>query len=209
MNNTYTDLVKQTFHFPQEGFHLENNYLQYNGLDIKALIDKYGTPLKVTYLPKIGMQINKAKQMFANAFKKYKYEGKYHYCYCTKSSHFSFVVEEALNHDIHLETSYAYDLEIIKKLYEKKKINKDIFIICNGFKQRGYTRRIVQLINSGFKNVIPVLDNKEELLAYKRSVRHTFKLGIRVAAEEEPTFPFYTSRLGIRAKDILEFYVDN
>ena len=30
----------------------------------------------------------------------------------------------------------------------------------------------------------------------------------RVAAEEEPTFPFYTSRLGIRAKDILEFYVD-
>jgi arginine decarboxylase len=34
------------------------------------------------------------------------------------------------------------------------------------------------------------------------------KSGIRVAAEEEPSFPFYTSRLGIRAKDILEFYVD-
>jgi arginine decarboxylase len=29
-----------------------------------------------------------------------------------------------------------------------------------------------------------------------------------VASEEEPSFPFYTSRLGIRAKDILEFYVD-
>src|SRR5215217_6867882 len=209
MNNTYADLVKQTFHFPQEGFHLEKDYLQYNKLDLKALIDKYGTPLKLTYLPKIGMQINKAKQMFANAFKKHKYEGVYNYCYCTKSSHFSFIVEEALKHDIHLETSYAYDLEIIKKLYEKKQINKDIFIICNGFKQKGYTRRIAQLINGGFKNVIPILDNKEELLAYRRSVRHTFKLGIRVAAEEEPTFPFYTSRLGIRAKDILEFYVDN
>ncbi|MEJ7677443.1 MAG: hypothetical protein WKG06_06150 [Segetibacter sp.] len=116
MNNSYTDLVKQTFHFPQEGFHLENDYLQYNNLDIKALIDKYGTPLKLTYLPKIGMQINKAKQMFANALKKHKYEGVYNYCYCTKSSHFSFVVEEALKHDIHLETSYAYDIEIIKKL---------------------------------------------------------------------------------------------
>ena len=46
MNNSYTDLVKQTFHFPQEGFHLENDYLQYNNLDLKALIDKYGTPLK-------------------------------------------------------------------------------------------------------------------------------------------------------------------
>ena len=64
------------------------------------------------------------------------------------------------------------------------------------------------LLNTGFKNVIPVLDNKEELEAYQKSVKVPFKLGIRVAAEEEPTFPFYTSRLGIRAKDILEFYVD-
>jgi arginine decarboxylase len=56
--------------------------------------------------------------------------------------------------------------------------------------------------------VIPVLDNKEELIAYKKAARQPFSLGIRVAAEEEPNFPFYTSRLGIRAKDILEFYVD-
>jgi arginine decarboxylase len=209
VNNSYLDLVNQTFDFPQKDFELNNNnYLNFNGVDIKALIDKYGTPLKVTYLPKIGEQINKAKLMFENAFKKYKYEGKYQYCYCTKSSHFSFVVEEALKNDIHLETSYAYDLEIIKKLHEKKKINKDIHIICNGFKQPTYTRRIASLINSGFKNVIPVLDNKEELKAYK-SVKAPFKLGIRVAAEEEPNFPFYTSRLGIRAKDILEFYVDD
>lgn len=209
MNNSYLGLVEQTFNFPQEGLEVKDNYLHFNGLDIKALIEKYGTPLKISYLPKIGMQINKAKDMFAKAMKKHKYEGKYYYCYCTKSSHFSFVVQEALGHDIHLETSYAYDIEIIKKLYEKKKINKDIFIICNGFKQKGYTRRIVNLLNTGFKNVIPVLDNKEELLAYKRSVKQPFKVGIRVAAEEEPTFPFYTSRLGIRAKDILEFYVDN
>jgi arginine decarboxylase len=208
MNNTYIDLVQQTFNFPQEGLNLKDGNLHFNGLDMKAIIAKYGTPLKLSYLPKIGMQINKAKDMFAKAYKKHKYEGEYYYCYCTKSSHFSFVVEEALQHGIHLETSYAYDIEIIKKLYEKKRITKDIFIICNGFKQKGYTRRIAQLLNSGFKNVVPVLDSKEELQAYK-SVKVPFKLGIRVAAEEEPTFPFYTSRLGFRAKDILEFYVDH
>ncbi len=207
MNNTYADLVKQTFNFPQEDFKVENNYLRYNNQDLKALIDKYGTPLKLTYLPKIGMQINKAKKMFAAAFKKHKYAGKYNYCYCTKSSHFSFIVEEALKHDIHLETSYAYDIDIINKLYSRRKINKETFIICNGFKQKSYTSRISKLLNTGFKNVIPVLDNKEELKAYK-NVKVPFKLGIRVAAEEEPTFPFYTSRLGMRAKDILEFYVD-
>src|SRR4029079_3455336 len=129
MTNSYLDLVKQTFNFPQEGIEVENGNLYFNGLHLRALIAKYGTPLKLTYLPKIGMQIKKAKQMFAAAFKKHKYEGKYYYCYCTKSSHFSYVVEEALKHDIHLETSYAYDIEIIKKLYEKKKISKDIQVI--------------------------------------------------------------------------------
>ncbi len=207
LNNTYADLVDQTFNFPQHDFKVENEYLQYNGQDIKALIDKYGTPLKLTYLPKIGMQINKAKDMFAKAFKKHKYEGNYNYCYCTKSSHFSFIVEEALKNDIHLETSFAYDIEIVNKLYEKKKINKDTFIICNGYKQKTYTSRIARLLNNGFKNVIPILDNNEELKAYKY-VKVPFKVGIRVAAEEEPNFPFYTSRLGMRAKDILEFYVD-
>ena len=69
MNNTYLDLVKQTFNFPQEGFEVKDEYLQFNGLDIKALIDKYGTPLKLSYLPKIGMQIKKAKKMFDVAFK--------------------------------------------------------------------------------------------------------------------------------------------
>lgn len=208
MTNSYTSLVKQTFHFPQEGFEVNKDYLEFNGVDLQALIEKHGTPLKLTYLPKIGMQINKAKLMFANAFKKHKYEGTYNYCYCTKSSHFSFIVQEALEHNINLETSFAYDLEIINQLYKRRKINKETFIVCNGFKQRSYTSRITKLINTGFKNVIPVLDNIEELKAYKKSAKQHFKLGIRVAAEEEPNFPFYTSRLGINAKDILEFYVN-
>ncbi|SHL19060.1 arginine decarboxylase [Chitinophaga jiangningensis] len=210
MNNTYTDLVKQTFEFPQEGFDVEDNYLQFNGLDIKALIDKYGTPFKLTYLPKIGMQINKAKKMFNDAIKKNKYGADYYYCYCTKSSHFSFIMEETLKHGIHIETSSAYDIDIINKLYERKKITKETFVICNGFKTKPYTRAISKLINTGFKNVVPVLDNKEELEEYQKLVRtkDKVKLGLRIAAEEEPTFDFYTSRLGIRSRDILEFYVD-
>jgi arginine decarboxylase len=210
LSNTYTDLVKQTFHFPQEDFDIKNNYLHFNGLDVKKLIDKYGTPLKLTFLPKIGSQVAKAKKMFADAIKKNKYEGEYFYCYCTKSSHFSFIVEETLKQQVHLETSFTYDIEIIKKLHEKRKINKDIFIICNGYKTKPYTKNIASLINNGFKNVIPILDNKSELDDYKKSIRtkEPVKIGIRIAAEEEPTFDFYTSRLGIRSKDILEFYVD-
>ncbi len=211
MNNTYTDLVHQTFHFPQEGFEInKENNLIFNGLDIKALAAKYGTPFKLTYLPKIGMQVNKAKKMFADAIRKHKYDGKYVYCYCTKSSHFSFIVEETLKHGVSLETSFAYDIDIIWQLYRKKKITKDIYIICNGFKTRQYTRNIAKLINEGFTNVIPIIDNKSEFEDYKKSIRskEPVNIGIRIATEEEPTFDFYTSRLGIRSRDILEFYVD-
>ena len=88
MNNSYLGLVEQTFNFPQEGIEVKNGDLLFNGIDYKALVKKYGTPLKVSYLPKIGININKAKQYFANAMRKYKYEGKYFYTYCIKSSHF-------------------------------------------------------------------------------------------------------------------------
>ena len=67
MNNTYTSLVKQTFHFPQEGFDQnDDGYLEFNGLDLISLINKHGTPLKLTYLPKIGMQINKACLLYTS-----------------------------------------------------------------------------------------------------------------------------------------------
>lgn len=210
MNNTYRGLVDQTFDFPQDGFEVQDNYLQFNGVDIKKLIDKYGTPFKLTFLPKIGSQINQAKTYFNNAIKKHRYPGTYNYCYCTKSSHFSFIMEEALKNDIHVETSSAYDMDIIKALHAKKKLSKDRFIVCNGYKTKQYTKAISKLINEGWTNVIPVLDNKEEIEDYQKAVRGKgpVNLGIRIAAEEEPTFDFYTSRLGIRKEDILEFYVD-
>lgn len=210
MNHSYRGLVDQTFDFPQDGFEIVDDYLQFNGVNLKEIIDKYGTPFKLTYLPKIGQQINNAREMFQNAFKKHKYKGDYHYCYCTKSSHFSFMVEETLKHGAHLETSSAYDIEIIKNLYKRGKIDKKTYIVCNGYKTKTYTRNIIKLINDGFENVIPILDNKEELEDYKKLVKknQTINIGIRIAAEEEPTFDFYTSRLGIRRGDILEFFID-
>src|SRR4030095_14092745 len=160
MTNTYKDLVHQTFDFPQEGFEVIDNELYFNGVSMMEVIRKYGTPLKLIYLPKISSQIQKAKSYFKKAFQEHKYGGKYFYCYCTKSSHFSYILEEVVRNDVHIETSYAYDINIIRKLYEKKLIDQNKYIICNGFKTRTYTTKIAALINDGFENVIPILDNK-------------------------------------------------
>jgi len=143
--------------------------------------------------------------MFAAAFKKHKYEGKYHYCYCTKSSHFSFIVEEALKNDIHIETSSAFDIPIVRTLYDRGKISKETFILCNGFKMPQYKDYITGLLNEGF-NCIPILDNLSEIDHYEKNVTQPYQVGIRVAADEEPKFEFYTSRLGIRYGDINTLY---
>jgi arginine decarboxylase len=200
-------LIDQTFYFPQEGFDISaQGTLDFHGVPLKHLVEKYGTPFKLTYLPKIGSQIRKARNLFTRAIKTTGYSGVYRYCYCTKSNHFSHIVEEALKHDVNLETSSAFDIDLIKKLYAKDKLDKNITIVCNGFKPTNYLASIVDLINMGFENVIPVVDNIEEIAYYEKHVKDTCKLGIRIATEEEPNFEFYTSRLGIRSTKVLEFF---
>lgn len=203
---SYMDLIEQTFDFPTKEFKVEHNELLFNGVALMDIIKEYGTPLKLTYLPKISGNIQNAKKFFNNSIKKFKYQGNYTYCYCTKSSHFQFVLEEALKNDIHIETSSSFDIPIIRKLHEAGKVDKDLFIICNGFKRQLYTNYICALLNDGFQNCIPVLDNMKELEAYEEGVKGEYKLGLRIAADEEPNFGFYTSRLGIRYNDIIDFY---
>ncbi|MCC6180322.1 MAG: arginine decarboxylase [Bacteroidia bacterium] len=206
MENRYIDLIEQTFDFPQESFEVKDNELYFNDIPLMDIIKQYGTPLKITYLPKISSQIQKAKRMFNVAMAKVDYKGKYIYCYCTKSSHFSFVLDEILKNDVHIETSSAYDIQIIKEQYKKKALNKDTFIICNGYKKTIYKQYITELINDGF-NVIPVLDHLDEFDYYKKYVKTpTCKLGIRISTEEEPSFAFYSSRLGIRYSEIIKLY---
>ncbi len=206
MKNKYYDLIEQSCEFPQEEFRVEDNELYFNNIPLMSIIKQYGTPLKITYLPKISSNIQRAKKLFNVAIARADYQSDYHYCYCTKSSHFSFVLEEALQNDIHLETSSAFDLNIIEELYNEGKIDKDIFIICNGFKRPQYIENIINLVNQGFKNIIPIIDNKSELDQYDGRLEHKIKIGIRIASEEEPKFEFYTSRLGVRYNDIVAFY---
>ena len=208
MNTTYTDLIGQTYEFPQEEFRTENNTLKFHGVDLNVLAEQYGTPLKFTYLPKISENIQRAKKWFQSAMDQLEYEGNYNYCYCTKSSHFQHVLHEALQNDIHIETSSAFDIEIVKNLKNQGRISNETFVVCNGFKREKYVDNIAKLINDGHKNCIPVIDNYEELNLLTDAIDKPFQIGIRIASEEEPKFEFYTSRLGIGYKNIVPFYED-
>lgn len=206
MKNKYIDLIEQTFEFPQDEFSVEDSELHFHEVPLMDIIKQYGTPLKVSYLPKISQQIQRAKRLFNVAMAKVDYKGSYNYCYCTKSSHFSFVLEEALKNKIHLETSSAFDIHIINSLYESGLIDKEMYIVCNGYKRPQYVSNIAQLVRDGYTNTIAILDGKDDLDLLDAEVEKPCQIGIRIASEEEPKFDFYTSRLGIRYSEILDYY---
>ena len=70
----YIDLIEQTFEFPTREFGVDENHtLLFNNVRLTDIIKEYGTPLKISYLPKIAEHIDNAKLLFRNAMKKYNY----------------------------------------------------------------------------------------------------------------------------------------
>jgi arginine decarboxylase len=207
LKNKYSDLIDQTFQFPTEEFDTTNGgELRYRDIPMMDLVQKFGSPLRFSYLPKISENIQKVKSWFSDAFSKHNYAGKYHYCYCTKSSHFKYILEEALKNDVHIETSSAFDLDIIKSLHSSGKLDKQRFIICNGYKTDAYVKNILELIELGFENLHIILDSTEEIDQFANETAKNINVGIRIASEEEPKFEFWTSRLGIGYQFIVPFY---
>ena len=207
MKNSYFDLIEQTYYFPQEGFDLREGNLTFHGVSLKHLIQKHGTPFRFIYLPKIGDQIKKARNLFNRAIKKHQYQGEYFFCYCTKCNHFYHVIKEALKHRVNLETSSEFDIDLILNLHQRGKLDTNRLIVHNGIKTEEYLRKILSLREAGFENSIIIFDSTGELdRLLELKPEHTVKIGLRMAINEEAQSAYYTSRLGIPPGEIIDFF---
>ncbi|MEM6725730.1 MAG: arginine decarboxylase [Bacteroidota bacterium] len=212
MKNSYLDLIDQSYYFPQEGFDLRDGNLTFHGISLKYLIKKYGTPFRLLYLPRIGEQIKKAKNLFHRAIRQNQYKGEYYYCYCTKCNHFEPVIKAALLEGVHIETSSSYDVDLILQLFEAGSIDRSIILLHNGYKTAGYLDKLIQLQQAGFHNSVIILDSKKEFKRLQEklpSLDHPVKIGIRMATDQEPQSAYYTSRLGMPPDEITAFYEQN
>lgn len=201
---SFHDFMKQSYYFPPKGFQVLEDELYFHGINLMEVIETYKTPLRFTFLPVISEKIQDARNYFQQAIANVGYNGKYTYCYCTKSSHFKHILTEVLSNGVQLETSSAFDLPMIASLYRAGELTKDILVVCNGFKDYEYKQYIVDMIHDGFHNIIPVLDNREEFKFYDAELDDPCKIGLRLATEERPDSSFYTSRLGMREEDIVD-----
>jgi arginine decarboxylase len=203
---SYYEFVKQSAGFPQSDFDVIEDELYFHNINLMEMLETYGTPLKFTFLPAISNKIKEARLLFQQAMLKNDYRGRYHYGYGLKSAHFKYVLEEVLKNDICLATSSAFEMTVVDALQKKAALAKENTVLCNGFKTAPYIQAIINMLQDGFKNIIPVLDNRDEFNHYKDEPDLCCNLGLRIASEEQPNALFYTSRLGIRINEVIDFY---
>lgn len=110
MENTYFELIEQTYYVPQEGFDAPYSGLTFYGVSLKYLLEKHGTPFRCFCLAKIGDQIKKTRYLFNSAPKNRAYKRKHHFCQA---------INEALKHKVNPEILSLFAISLIQNLEEQ------------------------------------------------------------------------------------------
>ena len=163
---------------------IKDNVLYYKDINLLNLVEKYNAPLEVAFTPMITEKIQYMKNLFAQKIKKYSYPATYNYAYATKANYYSEVILTALNDVDMLETSSAYDIDIIYKLVKDGYIKKGYTIFCNGFKNQKYINTLDKLLKEGI-NVVPIIENEQEFALLSKLTHHKINVGIRYNSDFE------------------------
>lgn len=199
-------MIQQETLLPED-FCIKDASLFFNELDLLQLAKRYGTPLRLTYLPTIAKKIDLMKAYFQEAIYRTDYQGLYSYFYCTKSSHFQHVLKKALQSEIGIEISSAYDTALIKSLIRTGDIPAGTRVICNGYKTPDYQAAIIALMKEDYCAVTPIVDSLSELqhyLSFATSGKR-ISLGIRLNLSFLEGYA-NESRFGLAAEDIIQHY---
>ena len=163
---------------------IKDNVLYYKDINLLDLVDKYKAPLEVAYTPMITEKINYLKNLFKEKILKYNYSSRYNYAYATKANYYSEVVMTALNDIDMLETSSAYDIDIILKLAKDGYLPKGYTVICNGFKNEKYISTLKELLDIGI-NVMPIIENEKEFEMFSSLTQYKINVGLRYNSDFE------------------------
>ena len=129
-----------------------DNELEWFGVPLMDIIKQYGTPLRISYLPKIGDNIQRARRMFNVAMAKVIIMANIIIAIAARVLTFHLSWKSVLKHGVHLETSSAFDINIIESLYEQGQLNQihlSFATDSNALNMLKYSK----LIHQGFKNV--------------------------------------------------------
>lgn len=156
--------------------------LWYRGLDLQALVERYGSPLEVDYLPVIGERLTAMTAAFEQAHAATGYRGRFVYAYASKANVTHHVVSAVLAAGAHYECSSAFDIDVARLMWRSGELPGSRLVLCNGFKIPAYAAKIIALHEDGFgagnDGIMPVFDRPAELPLFS-DVRRPLATGIR------------------------------
>lgn len=182
---------------------IENNSMYYNNYNLASLAEKYGTPLRVTFLDVIYKRVKELKNSFDKAIKELSYQGKFIYLNANKANYGSREVETSFIASDGLETSSYYDMLFTHELFKKHPEFKDKYLVCNGYKRSDYINAILKAYQEGYK-VIDVIDSLDEYETLKKS-NEEIEIGLRIhlkALYKEEDEDIENDRFGLMDKEV-------
>lgn len=205
---TYASYMHHRYHRASEGaltdFLSRRNGHLYLGdqVNLNDLARRYGTPLEVVFCPQITRQVERMLAWADAARQRADYPGDFLYAYATKANFGAEVVQTALEAGVHYETSAAADVEIAHYLWRQGILPPDRFIFCNGSKEPNYLAAIRAVRLDGCTNIVPIIDDLEELAAL-RSCPAPLQFGVRerAAGNRDGRHPG-NDRFGLTAAEI-------
>jgi arginine decarboxylase len=195
---SYLDYLRNSYGVAAEGrltdflSRRDGHLLLADQIDLNAMVARYGAPLEVVYCPLITEQIERMTGWAEAARRSAGYAGRFLYAYATKANFAEEVVRTALQSGAHYETSATFDVVIAHQLWLQGVLPQDRMMFCNGSKDAAYVDAIVRLRQAGFANVVPVLDDLDELEAYLARCGEPLMFGVRerpAAAVVDPAHP--------------------
>lgn len=205
---TYADYMRDHFGFDGEGqftdfMTRQDGQLLLGGrLNLTELARSHGAPLEVVYTPQITTQVARMRAWAEQARACAAYAGRFIYAYATKANFAAEAVQTALQAGAHYETSAAADVVIAHGLFRQGTLPADRLICCNGSKEPGYLAAIRALRMDGCTNVIPVLDDLDELTALADTPAPLqFGVRERAAGNRDGTHPG-NDRFGLTTAEI-------
>jgi len=144
--------------------------------NLHKIISKYGTPLRIVFPSVIKDRLKDLEGYFQAYIKIHEYKGKFSYHFPMKVNQSREFIISLLGAGANLETTSANELWLVKKLWDRKKLDRKIKVLCNGPKTDDYMDLIEELHRKKM-NVVPIIDGIEEI---DRILKHKGDIGVRV-----------------------------
>lgn len=178
---TFEQAMQYTFGIPEEGpltsfLTRRDGKLYFCDQPLDKLVATHGTPLRLVMLPQITRNIQAMQAAFAAAKEETGYPGDFVYAYPSKANYDRAVIQTALDAGVHYETSSTVDVLLAA---EHGTVPKDRFVFAHGSKDEAYLDALEKLYECGNTNIVPVIDDLDELQEIQKRFPLEVKVGVR------------------------------